>query len=153
KKPETAENSENQPDGNGTADKTVANPDKPAEDTPQQPELQQIVRLNFTTQRGVILLNIDPAMAPNDLRERPLTEAAKAIVLSGDGPLRDAIRKVSPKWFGEYARTLPAPQREPSLVERTAPGEMVTAVAPQLMRVNASVTDRNGRAISGMRDA
>src|SRR6266852_9139688 len=30
---------------------------------------------------------------------------------------------------------------------------MVTAVTPQLMRVNASVTDRNGRAISGMRDS
>src|SRR6185503_2159759 len=31
------------------------------------------------------------------------------------------------------------------------PGEVVTAVAPQLMRVTASVTDRNGRAIAGMR--
>jgi VWFA-related protein len=31
--------------------------------------------------------------------------------------------------------------------------ELATAVAPQLMRVNASVTDRNGRAIPGMRDA
>src|SRR6266852_1945951 len=30
---------------------------------------------------------------------------------------------------------------------------MVTAVTPQLMRVNASVTDRNGRAIPGMRDS
>src|SRR5262249_27417475 len=39
----------------------------------------KLVQLNLTTQRGVILLNVDPSMAPNDLRERPLTEAAKGI--------------------------------------------------------------------------
>jgi len=111
------------------------------------------VQLNFTTQRGVILLNVDPTMAPNDLRERPLTEAAKAIVRSGDGPLSDAIRKVSPRMFGDYAKTLPPRRTGPSLLTVRAPGEMVTAVTPQLMRVNASVTDRNGRAIPGMRDA
>jgi VWFA-related protein len=146
--PDTADG---QTDGNESAEKNGDGSDKAAAETP--PEKQQLVHLNFTTQRGVILLNIDPSMAPNDLRERPLTEAAKAIVRSGDGPLRDAIRKISPKWFGDYARNLPAPQREPSLVARRKPGEMVTAVAPQLMRVNASVTDRNGRAIAGMRDA
>jgi VWFA-related protein len=122
-------------------------------DQPKPEERQQLVQLNFITQRGVILLNVDPSMAPNDLRERPLTEAAKAIVRSGDGPLSDAIRKVSPRWFGDYAKNLPPPQREPSLVTLRAPGELATAVTPQLMRVNASVTDRNGRAISGMRDA
>ena len=146
--PDTADG---QTDGNESAEKNGDGSDKAAAEKP--PEKQQVVHLNFTTQRGVILLNIDPTMAPNDLRERPLTEAAKAIVRSGDGPLRDAIRKLSPKWFGDYARNLPAPQREPSLVERRKPGEMVTAVAPQLMRVNASVTDRNGRAIADMRDA
>ena len=149
---ETTETAEAQPDGNGS-EKPVENSDKTADDPSRPPERQELVHLNFTTQRGVILLNVDPSMAPNDLRERPLTDAAKAIVRSGDGPLRDAIRKISPKWFGEYARSLPAPQREPSLAESRKPGEMVTAVAPQLMRVNASVTDRNGRAISGMRDA
>jgi len=45
------------------------------------------------------------------LHERPLTEAAKAIVRSGDVPLVDAIRKVSPKMFGDYARTLPPIER------------------------------------------
>jgi len=55
--------------------------------------------------------------------------------------------------FGEYLKSLPPPQREPSLVASRAPGEVVTAVTPQLMRVNASVTDRNGRAIPGMRNA
>jgi VWFA-related protein len=152
KKPDAAESAANA-DGNKTTEKPVEGSEKPAEDSAKAEEKQELVRLNFTTQRGVILLNVDPSMAPNDLRERPLTEAAKAIVRSGDGPLRDAIRKISPKWFGDYAKTLPAPQREPSLLERRTPGEMVTAVAPQLMRVNASVTDRNGRAISGMRDA
>ena len=150
---EAAEPAEGQTDGKDGAEKTGDGSDKGADDATKPPEKQELVHLNFTTQRGVILLNVDPNMAPNDLRERPLTDAAKAIVRSGDGPLRDAIRKISPKWFGDYAKTLPAPSREPSLSARRAPGEMVTAVAPQLMRVNASVTDRNGRAISGMRDA
>jgi VWFA-related protein len=119
----------------------------------QLPDKQELVRLNFTTQRGVILLNVDPSMAPNDLRERPLTEAAKGIVRSGDGPLADAIRKVSPRMFGDFARTLTPPRNEPTLNLSRRPGEMATAVAPQLMRVNASVTDRNGRAISNMRDS
>src|SRR6185436_8272086 len=119
----------------------------------KQKPADNVVQLELTTQRGVILLNVDPSMAPNDLRERPLTQAAKAIVRSGDGPLSDAIRKVSPRIFGEYSKTLPPPQREPLLVASRAPGEVVTAVAGQLMRVNASVTDRQGRAIPGMRDA
>jgi len=134
------ENKEGQGDGS----------DKPAP-TPDQPQKQELVQLNFTTQRGVILLNVDPSMAPNDLRERPLTEAARAIVRSGDGPLMDAIRKVSPRMFGDFARTLPPPRNEPSLINLRPPGEIATAVSPQMMRVNASVTDRNGRAIHGMR--
>jgi VWFA-related protein len=139
---------------------TDANGDKPVEATEngdsaekeKPPEPQQLVQLNFTTQRGVILLNVDPSMAPNDLRERPLTDAAKAIVRSGDGPLSDAIRKVSPRIFGEYSKTIPPPQRSPLLVESRARGEVVTVVTPQLVKVNASVTDRHGRAIPGMRD-
>src|SRR5688572_4438985 len=112
---------------------------------------EKLVQLNLTTQRGVILLNVDPSMAPNDLRERPLTEAARAIVRSGDGPLSDAIRKVSPRLFGDYASTLPPPREEPSLVTMRPPGDVATRVAPQLVRVTASVTDRSGRAIAGMR--
>lgn len=109
------------------------------------------VRLEFLTQRGVVLLNVDPAMVPSDLRERPLTEAAKAIVRSGDSQLTDAIRKVSPKMFGDYANTLPPPEKQPELVKRSAPGQFVSVLSPQLMRFNASVTDRNGRAIGGMK--
>ena len=114
---------------------------------------EQQIALNFRTQRGVVLLNIDPEMAPADLRERPLTEAARAIVRSGDSQLVEAIRKVSPKMFGDYAKTLPPPDKEPALLQRTPPGYIVSSVAPQLLRFNASVTDRNGRAISGMRES
>ena len=117
-------------------------------DTPKE----ERVALNFHTQRGVVLLNVDPAMAPSDLRERPLTEAARAIVRSGDSQLVEAIRKVSPKMFGDYAKTLPPLEKEPTLRQGTPPAQIVSAVAPQLMRFNASVTDRNGRAISGMRE-
>jgi VWFA-related protein len=130
---------------NGPADGT----DDKASETAKPSD--KLVQLNLTTQRGVILLNVDPSMAPNDLRERPLTGAAKAIVRSGDGPLSEAIRKVSPRLFGDYAKALPPPRNEPSLVTLRPPGEVATAVTPQLMRVNASVTDRNGRAIAGMR--
>jgi len=113
-----------------------------------------LVALDFHTQRGVVLLNIDPERAPADLRERPLTEAARSIVRGGDPSLVEAIRKVSPKMFGDYAKTLPPPEKEPSLLKGgTPPGRLVTAVSPQLMRFNASVTDRNGRAIGGMRES
>lgn len=119
----------------------------------EKPKKEERVRLEFLTQRGVVLLNVEPSMVPSDLRERPLTEAARAIVRSGDRELIEAIRKVSPKLFGDYAKTLPPLEKEPSLVRRQAPGQVVTVIAPQLMRFNASVTDRNGRAIGGMSEA
>ena len=114
---------------------------------------EETVALNFRTQRGVVLLNVDPAMAPADLRERPLTKAAQAIVRSGDSQLVEAIRKVSPKMFGDYAKTLPPPDRQPALVNRVPTNRIVSAVAPQLLRFNASVLDRHGRAIRGMRES
>jgi VWFA-related protein len=120
----------------------------------KKPDKADRVQLNFLTQRGVVLLNVDPSMVPTDLKERPLTEAARAIVRSGDSQLIDAIRKVSPKMFGDYARTLPPPEKEPTLVRRAAPGQFVSASsAPQFLRFNASVTDRNGRAIGGMKES
>jgi VWFA-related protein len=119
----------------------------------KKPDKEQLVALDFRTQRGVVLLNIDPERAPADLRERPLTEAARAIVRSGDSQLVEAIRKVSPKTFGDYAKTLPPLEKEPELVHRAPPGKIVSSIAPQLMRFTASVTDRNGRAIGGMRES
>jgi VWFA-related protein len=112
-----------------------------------------LVSLDLRTERGVILLNVNPSMVPSDLHERPLTEAAKAIVRSGDLPLVEAIRKVSPKMFGDYAKTLPPLEKEPTLIKSAAPGQFVAAVSPQLMRVHASVTDRNGRAIGDLKSS
>ncbi len=114
---------------------------------------EETVALDFRTQRGVVLLNVDPTMAPSDLRERPLTEAARAIVRSGDTQLVDAIRKVSPKMFGDFAKTLPPPEKEPALVNRVPTNKIVSSVGSQLLRFNASVLDRNGRAIGGMRES
>ena len=99
------------------------------------------------------MLNVDPAMVPSDLHERPLTEAARAIVRSGDQPLIDAIRKVSPKMFGDFAKTLPSPGKGPTLVRRPPTGRLVSESAPQFLRFNASVMDRNGRAIGGMKES
>ncbi|MGI8898662.1 MAG: VWA domain-containing protein [Pyrinomonadaceae bacterium] len=117
----------------------------------KKPKKEERVELNFLTRRGVVLLNVDPEMVPSDLSQRPLTEAVRGIVRSGDSQLIDAIRKVSPRMFGDYAKTLPPPDKEPMLQRRQPPGQVVTAVAPQLMRLNASVTDRHGRAIGGMK--
>ena len=137
---------------NSPSDGATDKDDKPkSDDEKSKSDKDKLVQLNLTTQRGVILLNIDPAMAPNDLRERPLTEAAKGIVRSGNVPLIDAIRKVSPRLFGDYAQTLPPPDREPSLVMMHPPGDVATTAGPQLIKVNASVTDGNGRAIPNMR--
>ncbi len=119
----------------------------------KKPDKAERVQLDFLTQRGVVLLNVDPAMVPSDLHERPLTEAARAIVRSGDTQLTDAIRKVSPKLFGDFAKTLPGLGKEPTLVKRAPPGRFVSASSPQLLRFNASVTDRNGRAIGGMKES
>ncbi|HSE24778.1 MAG TPA: VWA domain-containing protein [Pyrinomonadaceae bacterium] len=119
----------------------------------KKPPKEQKVALDFHTQRGVVLLNVDPNLAPADLRERPLTEAARAIVRSGDSQLVDAIRRVSPKMFGDYAKTLPPLEKEPTLRKGSPPGQIVSRVAPQLLRFTASVTDKNGRAIGGMRES
>ena len=141
---------ENQTVKDERIEKAVETTPDDAAETTKKSRTPELVQLNFTTQRGIILLNVDPSMAPNDLRERPLTEAARAIVRSGNLPLIDAIRKVSPHLFGDYAKNLPPPQREPSLVSLRPPGELATRVTPLLMRVNASVTDHHGRAIAGM---
>src|SRR5207237_10808038 len=104
-KKQPAEN-ENQSVKDERIEKAVETTPDDAAETTKKSRTPELVQLNFTTQRGIILLNVDPSMAPNDLRERPLTEAARAIVRSGNLPLIDAIRKVSPHLFGDYATTL-----------------------------------------------
>jgi len=112
------------------------------------------VELRFSTMRGVILFNVDPMMVPADLRERPLTKAAQAIVASGDEDLIEAIRKVSPRLFADYTRGLPSHDASaPTLAVRRAAVNVATPVEGQTMRVNASVTDRNGRAVTDLKAA
>jgi len=109
------------------------------------------VRLDLETARGVVLFGVrDEAEVPADLRERPLTEAARAIIRSGDAELIDSIRKVAPRLVGEYAETLPQHSASPSLSARANPFDVRTSAGPTLARVQARVTDRNGRAISGL---
>lgn len=110
------------------------------------------VRLSLETARGVVLFGVkDEARVPSDLRERTLTEAARAIIRSGDTELIDAIRKVAPRLVGEYAETLGLRGRGPTLGARTAsPFDVRSAAGPALARVQARVTDRTGRAVTGL---
>jgi VWFA-related protein len=105
------------------------------------------ISLSFTTARGIILLNVNPSEVPSDLRERPLTNAAKAIIRSGDSLLMEAIRRASPKFFGDYAATLPPLKTLPTLTQTTRNQD---AVAAQVKRVLVRVTDLNNRAIADL---
>ena len=105
------------------------------------------VVLDFTTARGIILLNVPPNEVMSDLRERPLTVAAKAIVRSGDSLLMEAIRRASPKYFGDYARSLPPMKREPKFAQKAAPAD---SPAAPLKTALVRVTDQKNRAISGL---
>lgn len=105
------------------------------------------VTLNFTTARGIVLLNVPPNEVMSDLRERPLTNAAKAIVRSGDSVLTEAIRRASPKYFGDYTRTLPPARLAPGLTFGSRfPEEKVETVK----RATVRVTDSFNRAIGGL---
>jgi len=109
------------------------------------------VRLDLETARGVLLFGVkDESEVPSDLRERALTEAARAIIRSGDTELIGAIRKVAPRLVGEYAETLPRRGAEPTLSARSNPFDVRAGAGASLARVQARVTDRNGRAIAGL---
>jgi VWFA-related protein len=105
------------------------------------------IELNFTTARGIVLLNVNPSEVPSNLQERPLTEAAKAIVRNGDSMLVEAIRRSSPKYFGDYLKTLPPRKREPSLAEKQ---KVVNNTVSQVKQVTVKVTDLNNRAIGNL---
>lgn len=105
------------------------------------------VELNLTTARGIILLNVNPNEVPSDLRERPLTNAAKAIIRSGDSMLTEAIRRASPKNFGDYAKTLPPLKGEPVLSENK---NAQTPINSPVKKVLVRVTDLNNRAIANL---
>ncbi|MGH8596434.1 MAG: VWA domain-containing protein, partial [Gammaproteobacteria bacterium] len=109
--------------------------------------ISRAVSLNFTTARGIILLNVPPNEVMSDLRERPLTESAKAIVRSGDSLLMEAIRRASPKYFGDYSRTLPPLRREPTFAVKSTQTENPNAATKTAL---VRVTDLNNRAIAGL---
>jgi len=93
------------------------------------------------------LLNVPPNEVMSDLRERPLTEAAKAIIRSGDTLLMDAIRRASPKYFGDYSRNLPPYRREPGLT--ILPGTAGVKVS-SIKTASVRVTDMQNRAVAGL---
>ncbi len=93
------------------------------------------------------MLNVSPNEVPSNLRERPLTDAAKAIIRSGDSLLTDAIRRASPKYFGDYAKTLPPLRREPTF-SKGKPDEIIPAA--NIKKVLVQVTDLNNRAIGDL---
>jgi VWFA-related protein len=105
------------------------------------------IELSLTTERGIILLNIQPNEVPSNLRERPLTDAAKAIIRSGDSLLTEAIRRASPKFFGDYAKTLPPLRREPTF-SKGKPDEIIPVA--NVKKVLVQVTDINNRAIGNL---
>lgn len=114
-------------------------------------ELGKRVRLDLETARGVVLFGVkDESQVPSDLRERELTEAARAIIRTGDTTLIDAIRKVAPRLVGDYSETLPQRTAEPTFAARRDPFDVKTAKGGGLASVQARVTDRNGRAVAGL---
>lgn len=110
-------------------------------------EKSKTISLNFRTARGIILLNVPPDEVPSDLSERPLTEAAKAIIRSGDSLLTEAIRRASPKYFGDYASTLPPRQNTPFL--NTAEKKK-NGISADVKKVNVQVVDINNRSVTNL---
>jgi len=93
-------------------------------------------------------LNVNPNEVPSDLRERPLTEGAKAIIRSGDSLLMEAIRRASPKYFGDYAKTLPPLKKTPTLTESVRQPNTANS---EIKKVLVRVTDINNRAVSNLK--
>lgn len=140
---------ENTTDPEKSANGTDKDPtDKDDKNKGKKPKDNGQISLNFTTDRGIVLLNVDPSQVPSDLRERPLTEAAKAIVRSGDSLLMEAIRRASPKYFGDYAKTLPPRRREPVINNAPKPE---TASKATVKKAVVRVSDINNRAIGGLK--
>lgn len=105
------------------------------------------IQLKFSTARGIVLLNVPPNEVGSDLRERPLTEAAKAIVRSGDSLLMEAIRRSAPQYYGEYVRSLPPVKRLPSLGNSTGRD---SGPAAEFKTALVRVVDVGNRAVSDL---
>ena len=107
----------------------------------------ELIKLDFITTRGIVLLNVSPDKVPSILRERPLTRAAKTIVQSGDSLLVNAIQRASPKHFGKYASTLPNQMKTPFLEKNFKRNNFINS---KIKRVTAQIMDMNNRAIFGL---
>ena len=108
------------------------------------------VDVNVTTARGIFLLNVPPNEVASDLRERPLTNAAKAIIRSGDSLLMEAIRRTSPKYFGDYASTLPPAKREPSFGQKSEANGLPSG---NIKKAIVSVFDSKNRTLADLKPA
>jgi len=135
-------------------DPSAETSDPPAADDPpdtkkkkKKHKVSEGIELRFTSARGIMLLNVPPNEVSSDLRERPLTNAAKAIIRSGDSMLMDAIRRASPKYFGDYMRTLPPFKREPAFSTKPAGPDIPAA---RIKRALIRVTDSDNRTVSGL---
>jgi len=131
--------------GNGSSDPRSS--ELTAGGVPSKAAPEQI-NLKFETARGIILLNVPPGEVSSDLRERPLTDAAKAIIRSGDSLLMEAIRRAAPRYYGDYLRTLPPLKVEPRLSENPRPARFAEA---SVKVATVRVSDLNNRAITGLK--
>lgn len=122
-------------------------PDATDRDARKKAEKDSQISLNLETARGIILINIPPNEVSSDLRERPLTNAAKAIIRSGDSLLMEAIRRAAPRYYGDYTRTLPPIKLEPKFADRPNI-ERVTDASIKIASVR--VSDINNRAMADL---
>lgn len=130
-------------DGDGDENKEA-----PKEKSEKITPRSKAISLSFTTARGIVLLNVPPNEVMSDLRERPLTNAARAIIRSGDVVLTDAIRRATPKYFGDYARTLPPMRSEPKLSVTARESDIAGETTKEAV---VRVTDVNNRAIGDLK--
>lgn len=130
-----------------TVDENIENEDAENQKSKIKNQKSTATSLKFSTARGIILLNVSPTEVSSDLRERPLTEAAKAVVRSGDSLLTEAIRRASPKYFGDYLKTLPPRRTSPTLIDKP---RVSSESNSKIKQVIARVVDSNNRAIGGL---
>ncbi len=141
--PETTPEQTEAPSPNGDGKKAEGKKEKRG----KKGDKNSSVSLDFETARGIILINIPPNEVTGDLRERQLTNAAKAIIRSGDSLLMEAIRRAAPQYYSDYTRTLPPVKLEPTLTERKDT-ERTTAASVKVASVR--VTDINNRAVADL---
>ncbi|MGD9563280.1 MAG: VWA domain-containing protein [Pyrinomonadaceae bacterium] len=122
--------------------------EQPKGDGSKEPGVSNRVSLEFQTARGIILLNVPPNEVSSDLRKRPLTKAAKAIIRSGDSLLMEAIRRAVPEFYGDYTRSLPPLKFEPQFADRTRTETSGTA---SVKVASVRVSDVNNQALAGLR--